>query len=192
VTPGGNEAGARPRRLFVAVEVPPAACRAVEEAVEPWRTAFPRARWVSRERWHVTLKFLGPVSPAGLEQVSRAVAEVAATTAPFTTSLASLGAFPSTRRARVLWAGLDDPEGGMGDLARALDASLSPAFPREHRAFHPHLTVARCDPPLALPAGFTATQIEAAPFRIERVVVVESITGPRPRYEPVAAADLDG
>ena len=29
----------------------------------PWREAYPRARWVPRENWHVTLAFLGSTYP---------------------------------------------------------------------------------------------------------------------------------
>jgi 2'-5' RNA ligase len=184
---------ARPHRLFVAVEVSAEARRAVDEAVGPWRAAFPRARWVPEENWHVTVKFLGPTVARLLGWVPQAVASAAQTVAPFTAHLTSLGAFPSTGRARVLWAGVEDPGGQMHELARSLDASLSAEFRQESRPFHPHLTVARCDPPLAPPDGFAATELEPVAFRIGRVVVFESHPGrPAPRYEPLAARDLGG
>jgi RNA 2',3'-cyclic 3'-phosphodiesterase len=134
------------------------------------------------DRWHVTVKFLGPTSPGLMAWVPQAVAEAAATVPPFTARLTALGAFPSTRRARVLWAGLDDGKGRMGDLARTLDVALSPGFPPESRAFHPHLTVARSDRPLALPDGFAATELEPVAVPIGRVAVFESHLGrPAPR-----------
>jgi RNA 2',3'-cyclic 3'-phosphodiesterase len=165
----------------------------VDEALGPWRAAFPRARWVPEENWHVTVKFLGPTSPRLLGWVPQAVASGAEAVAPFTAHLTSLGAFPSLGRARVLWAGLDDPGGAMHELTRSMDASLFAEFRPESRASHPHLTVARSDPPLALPDGFAATDLEPVAFRIERVVVFESHPGrPAPRYEPLAALALGG
>jgi 2'-5' RNA ligase len=148
---------------------------------------------VPERNWHVTVKFLGPTRSRLMGWVPQAVAGSAGTMAPFTTRLTSLGAFPSARRARVLWAGLDDGEGKLGELARTLDAGLGAEFRPESRAFHPHLTVARSDPPLALPDGFAATELEAVAFRIERIVVVESHLGrPAPRYEPLTYHELRG
>src|SRR6266516_1170716 len=54
---------AKPQRLFVAVEVSEQAKRAVADAIEPWRQAFPQGRWVHAENWHVTMKFLGRTWP---------------------------------------------------------------------------------------------------------------------------------
>src|SRR5262249_50328419 len=53
-----------------------------------------------------------------------------------------LGAFPSLRRPRVLWAGLNGP--GLPELAGRVDAALTPlGFPAEQRAFAAHVTLGR-------------------------------------------------
>jgi RNA 2',3'-cyclic 3'-phosphodiesterase len=190
---GGSAPSARRRRLFVAIRVPPGVRAAVEAAFAPWRDAFPAARWVSPANWHVTVRFVGPVPAALVDWVTTAVGEAAASAAPFRTRLRAIGAFPSPRRAKVLWAGLEDEEGGATELARALDASLARELPAPTRAFRPHVTVARCDPPLALPASFTATPIAPAGFSVDRVVLFESIAGgPSVRYEPVSTHPLRG
>ena len=54
---------AEPQRLFIAVSIPPAVADAVGAAIEPWRETFPKARWVPRGNWHVTLAFLGATNP---------------------------------------------------------------------------------------------------------------------------------
>src|SRR5438093_1139418 len=71
--------------------------------------------------------------------------------------IVGVGAFPSARRARVVWAGLDDRSGRMAGLAFAIDAALAAEFRPESRPFRAHLTVARSDPPLELPETFGAT-----------------------------------
>jgi RNA 2',3'-cyclic 3'-phosphodiesterase len=190
---GGSAPSSRRRRLFVAIRVPPGVRAAVEAAFAPWRDAFPAARWVPPANWHVTVRFVGPVPAAMVDRVTAAVGEAAASAAPFRTRLRTIGAFPSPRRAKVLWAGLEDDEGGATGLARALDASLAMELPVPTRAFRPHVTVARCDPPLALPASFTATPIAPVGVRVDRVVLFESIAGgPSVRYEPVATFSLRG
>jgi len=182
---------AKLHRLFVALEVPAAAQLAVDAAVAPWREVFPRARWVPVENRHVTLRFLGGTYPRLLAWVQERVGEAAASRDAFETRLSGLGVFPPQGKARVLWVGLADPDGHMAALASALDAALAPELTPESRAFAPHLTVARSDPPLALPPDFVDTAVEPVAWRVERIVLFEShLRRPAPIYEPLAAFAL--
>ena len=184
---------ARPLRLFVAVELSSAARRAIEAAVAPWRAEFPRARWVPESNWHVTVKFLGSTWPRLTTWVPERVASGAASCPAFDTRLDGLGAFPSTRRARVVWVGLDDRAGRMAELVHALDASLAAEFRSETRPFTPHVTAARSEPPIALPETFGATPVEPVPIRVDRVTLFRShLQRPAPRYEALASFPLGG
>ena len=182
---------ARQVRLFVAIETPEEGKRAVARALAPWRDRFPKARWVPEENWHVTVKFLGWTSPRLLGWVPEQVTSAVRGSVPFETSLTVLGAFPSPRRARVLWAGLDDHAGRMAEVALALDVRLAKEFKPETRAFSPHLTVARSEPPLRLPGGFDSTPVEPVVFRVDRVTLFRShLKRPAPTYEPLATFPL--
>ena len=188
-----NRPQAKASRLFVAFAVTDAALDEVERTFEPWRARFPKARWVPRENMHVTLKFLGRTWPRLEGWVHQQVGAVAAGHGRVTTRLTGLGSFPSAARARVLWVGIEDPEGAFARLAGALDVALEQAFTRESRAFSPHLTVARSDPPLKLDEGFARTRIEPAGFRVDRIVLFRShLRRPAPRYEPIATFALGG
>jgi 2'-5' RNA ligase len=180
-------------RLFVAVEVSSEAKRTVASAIGPWRDEFPRARWVPEENWHVTVKFLGWTYPRLVGWTIETVGSVASRNGPIGSCLTGLGAFPTPGRARVLWAGLDDAAGRMATLAEDLDRSLIREFKAEGRAFRPHLTLARSDPPLRLSSSFGETPLEPVAFAIDRVVVFRShLQRPAPRYEPLEAFPLDG
>jgi len=182
---------AKPLRLFVAFEVPEAVRSDLARAVEPLRERFPKARWVPEPNQHVTVKFLGSTYPRLLEWVTWTVGEVAATNAPFETRVAGLGAFPNARRARVLWAGLDDAGSRSAAIAGALDEALAREFKVEKRAFTPHLTVARFDPPVGVDLEDVGFESEA--FGVDRVVLFRShLRRPAPVYEPVAAFRLAG
>jgi 2'-5' RNA ligase len=182
--------GAKPLRLFVALEIPDPVRALVEEAVAPLTERHPSARWVPRQNQHVTLKFLGSTWPRLVDWVRAAIEEVAAARGRFEVGVAGLGAFPSERRARVLWAGLDDADGRMRDLAAALDEALRREFAPEKRAFTPHLTLARFDPPVRLDALPAAA---SAPFAVDRLVLFEShLRRPAPIYEPLATFQLGG
>jgi 2'-5' RNA ligase len=185
----------RPRslRLFVAIEIPRAAVTAVEAAFYPWRRAFPRIRWIPSDNWHLTLKFLGWTTPAQLPWVQGRVREVVTGSAPFEIRLSGVGAFPSARRARVLWAGLEDEGDALALLAGALDAATSPEFAPETRSFSAHLTVGRSDPPARLPEGFETTPLRSEAWRVDRVGLFRSHPQrPFPRYELLSADPLGG
>ena len=187
---------ARPLRLFAAVDVPPAAIRAVEEAIEPWKARFPSGRWVKPENWHVTMKFLGRTYPRLVDWVHEMCREAAAEVRPFRASMQGMGVFPSPGRARVLWTGIEDEGGGFKSLAGALDDKLGREFPAEKRPFTAHLTVARFDPPVRMKEyaeELAATEIRARGFTIGQLVLYRSHLSPRGvRYEPLVAFPLGG
>lgn len=86
--------------------------------------------------------------------------------------LDGLGAFPNARRARVAWAGIGDPAGGIAAAARALGESLARiGFPPEARAFTPHVTLARANPPRAMTLD---AEVPPERFVVDRVTLFES------------------
>jgi 2'-5' RNA ligase len=180
---------AKPLRLFAAVEIPEDIRGNLAEAVLPVRERFPKARWVPIQNQHGTVKFLGSTYPRLVEWVTGSISTVAGRHAPFPTRVEGLGAFPSGRKARVLWAGLDDGDGRLERLAAALDGALAREFAPEKRAFTPHLTVARFDPPAPLDPLEVA--FESEPFEIDRIVLFRShLRRPAPVYEPLGIFPL--
>lgn len=182
---------ATPIRLFVAIEVPDPVKESVEEAFRPWREEFPKARWAPRENWHVTLKFLGRTWPRLADWVPQQVEAAAGDVEPFRTRITRVGGFPSPAKARVLWAGLDDEDGRTSGLATRIEGCLLDEFPAEKRAFHPHLTVARSDPPVQLPQEFAETPLVTEGWEVDHVVLFRShLRRPAPLYEPLARFPL--
>jgi RNA 2',3'-cyclic 3'-phosphodiesterase len=184
---------AKTLRLFLAVDVPDEVRDALASSVAPLRSAIPGARWAPPENWHVTLKFLGSVYPRLSGWVREQAAAAAAESEPFLSAMAGLGAFPSPRRARVLWAGLDDPEGRLTALAGSLDHLLEREFPPEQRPFSAHLTVARMREQVALEPSVLQTLVPSEPFEIHELVLYRSHLGrPHARYEPIQRIRLGG
>jgi len=186
---------ARPLRLFVATDVPEPVRRRLADAVQPWHGRVEGARWVTPDNWHVTLKFLGSVYPRLVDWVREQVAAAAAAAEPFDSAVTAIGAFPSPRRARVLWAGLDDPGGRFVALASALDGLLGREFAPEKRAFTPHLTVARFNEQGPLPEGLLAADVASERFPVGHLTLYRSyLQRPAARYEalerfPLGPAD---
>jgi 2'-5' RNA ligase len=184
---------ARPVRLFVATDVPEDVRRRLADATRPWHDRVKGARWVTPENWHVTMKFLGSVYPRLMSWVTDQVRAAATSGAPFSSALTELGAFPSARRARVLWAGLEDPQGRYALLASTLDGLLEREFEPEKRAFTPHLTVARFKEQGPLPEELLATDVRSKQFPVEHLTLYRSyLQRPAARYEPLERFPLGG
>jgi len=183
----------RSPRLFVALDVPDDVRALVERAIRRVRERYPGGRWVPAANQHVTVRFLGATPLARMPHVLEAVARTASRRRSFATRTTTLGAFPSARRARVLWVGLDDADGHVEALAADLDAALAPVIEPEQRAFTPHLTVARFDPPVRLEAAIAGVRCGSDPFEVAALTVYRShLGGGAPRYEPVATVALAG
>jgi RNA 2',3'-cyclic 3'-phosphodiesterase len=118
------------------------------------------------------------------------LAEAAARCRPFEVVVRGLGAFPSPRRARVLWVGLDDADGRLAELAEAVREAIAAEFPPDRRPFSPHVTVARCEPPAALPMRDLAATLRIGSFAVGEMSLVRSHLGARPRYETLARFPL--
>jgi 2'-5' RNA ligase len=138
-------------RLFVAVEISPAVrdnlatLMKLLKAVETPATGK-RARWVRPENLHVTLKFIGEAEPPKLDAIAAALSPVRFEQ-PAELRFRGLGFFPHEKRPRVLWVGIDASPNLTG-IAGQIDQGLQTlGFPREKRAFTPHLTLARFEPP---------------------------------------------
>lgn len=185
----------RPKRLrlFIAVDVPPDVRGLVDGVIAPWRARFPSGRWVPIDNWHVTLVFLGATSPDLVEWIASALTEEMAEAPSFRCRVEGLGAFRSTRRARVLWAGLRDDDGAMARLADRLGVALAREFTPERRKLTPHLTVARFDPPVELGEELGRVILRSEPFEVDRITLYRShLRRPWPVYEPVAVFPFPG
>ncbi len=159
-------------RIFVAVFPPPE----VREKVLASARRLPsgdRVRWIRPENVHLTLKFLGDVEDEIMDYLCAALGEVCERHTPFDTRLEELGAFPSARRARILWVGIGAGSDRLRSLAADLDAALAPlGFEPEKRPYTPHLTLGRTR---GRPASFDPSyDVGSFGFRVRHVELTES------------------
>jgi 2'-5' RNA ligase len=131
-------------RTFIAVELPPAVTFLLGKVQEDLKSKGIRAKWVKPENIHLTLKFLGNVSPDDIEKINRAMAGAVGSFAGINLIAKGVGVFPGMRRPRVIWVGLGGQIQLLLDMQRALENSLEPlGFKREKRSFKGHLTLGR-------------------------------------------------
>lgn len=122
-------------RLFICVWPPAGVLDALDEVVAGCRAGAPEGvRWVAREKWHVTLHFLGDVPDPAPVEAALAVASLPAAVD------AELGPAVELLGRQVVSA----PVRGLEALAGAVLDAVGPlGEPREDWPFRGHVTLAR-------------------------------------------------
>jgi 2'-5' RNA ligase len=181
-------------RAFVAVRPPESVLEAVEECLSPARKVMVGPRWAGRDQWHVTLQFLGPV--ATLAPVVAGLTEAVVDLAPFRFQLGGSGAFPNSRRARVIWIGATEGAGPMAAVAGAVNAGLAPlGYEAETRPFRSHLTVARLrdQADVAPVVAALGDGLVGEPWTVEEIILYQSRLSPSgSSYSELARLPLGG
>lgn len=109
----------------------------------------------------MTVKFIGETQDAG--EVVRATELVASSCRTGLLTLASIGAFPSFKRAKVLWLGISDDDQAVANLAASPD-------------YRPHLTLARLKDTSLRDhvARHEPYEIDPRPFVVKELVLFQS------------------
>lgn len=162
-------------RVFVAIFPPPGVreeliCQARRQPVGG------DVRWVKPANVHLTLKFLGEVAAESIDRISETLEPVGRLHGAFTVEPSGFGAFPSKRRARILWAGVTGGSERLEALAGDVEEALEHlGFGREERGYVPHITLGRArGRPVRLG---NENVLEAAAFEVGRLDLVESRSG---------------
>jgi 2'-5' RNA ligase len=132
-------------RTFIAVEVGDAIRSSAVALQQALAETGAEVNWVPPENIHVTLLFLGEVDERELAAVCRAVADAAAGEPPFALRVSGVGAFPTPRRPKIVWAGLADGAAELVRLHDRLEQRLLDlgCYRKEDRPYTPHLTLGR-------------------------------------------------
>jgi 2'-5' RNA ligase len=168
-------------RAFIAVELPDQVKRSLSDIQAQLKAGRSRAKWVAPESIHLTLKFLGGISPDTVSGVTQAMEEAALGVSPFRVGVGGLGAFPNSKHAQVVWAGLTGDTATLAQLQKDLDIALARlGFTPESRPFTAHLTLARmrdeASPPEreALGKLVESTSFEAGDFVVDSLSLMRS------------------
>jgi 2'-5' RNA ligase len=208
------ENGDKPKtlRLFVAMSPPEDVKDRIEKAQDQLRRATPGkiVRWIKRDQFHLTLKFLGNVAEPRVGELIEALRAGCTHFAPFCLRAEGIGFFPGARVPRVLWAGVSDKKGTLPELQRVIQTGVK-KFTQEDSAepgsagvppasqFTGHITLGRIQRirPAESEALSQATTAIANPFFGEWtancVALIRSELSPGgSRYTTVAAIPLSG
>ena len=178
----------KPERLFIGVPVSADAREAIARKLPRNLPGKP----VALDKWHFTLRFLGSTNREARDSIISRLS--AAKLGPqFRVRFGGLGAFPSPRRARVLWLGVTRGGDRLSELAAiAADAARNAGFAAEGRGFTAHLTLSRLDPAQSVVELLAQNHSYDVETTVSSLIVYRSQLGGGPsRYEEVARLPLE-
>lgn len=133
-------------RTFIAIELPHDIQAQIHQQQQSLAQILddPPIRWVKPESIHLTLKFLGEITPAKAKEIGDGLGVEVKDFSAASVVVGGLGCFPNFNRPRVVWVGLIEERNILKQLQAHLDDWLeSLGFNPEKRGFSPHLTIGR-------------------------------------------------
>jgi 2'-5' RNA ligase len=184
--------------MFCAFELPESFRVRMKEHSERVREAVvdAEASWSRPDNIHLTLKFFGNVDQAKVAAIPEALAHVAKEFSPIEIKVGGTGVFPRPSRPQVLWIGIDDPTGALAKLQKRVeDECAREGFPKEDRAFRPHLTIARIRKPhnaSRLAEAHLRTEFAAVELVLNELVLFRSELSPKgSKYTAISRSRLE-
>jgi len=174
-------------RLFVAIRPPEDVRDLLIDAMDD----SPALRWVGDEQLHLTLRFIGEVERPVANDIAAALDRVRSSN--FQIRISGAGKFEK-RSGGALWAGVEPKTPVVGLAAKVERALQQVGLEPEHRAFSPHITLARWNRrnSEAVEAFLRRnSDLHSDPFNVDRFVLFESkLSRHGPLYEEIAAFAL--
>ncbi|MFH1578097.1 MAG: RNA 2',3'-cyclic phosphodiesterase [Candidatus Omnitrophota bacterium] len=185
-------------RAFIAIELPEDIRNILGNINNQLEQTGADVKWVLPQNAHLTLKFLGEITPSLVDRVSAALNETAQKNPCFTLRLSGLGAFPKLNYARVIWIGITNDQPVI-KIAKELKRQMREiGFPKESRKFNSHITLGRVrsgsnQNALIEKIGFLNKESPhlLAEFKVINLTFFKSTLTPQgPIYEKLSSAPL--
>jgi 2'-5' RNA ligase len=181
-------------RAFLAVPLAPHVLSSLSRLQAQLSRKINDIRWSHPQNLHLTLHFFGNIDQETLEKIKVSVLSVKRCHQPFKVDIRGLGAFPSLRRPKVIWLGLQ-PQAQLKQLHQDIQQSLRLAgLTPDSRPYSPHLTIGRVRRAAAdlTEQGVTLSDTTIDYLLIDRVVLFESRLQPQgAEHIPLFTVKLD-
>jgi 2'-5' RNA ligase len=191
----------QPLRAFIGIALDPALVPFIRETQQAWQARMPgvAVRWTKPGQLHLTLRFLGDVSPETMNTLATGLTVAADETQPFRIGIQGAGCFPSERNPTVLWLGITGDLAALHQLQTRVENAVNSHFAHVgERAFQPHLTIGRIQTAHGVGRSVSAAlaslaDMETADWHVDRIELVESrLTPEGSRYRTAFDAKLGG
>lgn len=131
-----------PIRAFIGIDFDDDCKKYICELQQKLKKNARMGRWKHIDNFHLTLKFLGDITPEQKKQIDGVMQNICMEQNPFSLEISKLGFFSGKDTIRVLWLGLSGDLRRLEPLASKISYSLSEiGFTPEKRKYTPHITI---------------------------------------------------
>jgi 2'-5' RNA ligase len=132
------------KRLFIAIPLPEEIRRGLQNLQDKIKESYSDVfRILKPENLHLTLHFLGNIDVIKIPALQDNIGSVISGHRRFKLGIKGIGAFPSFRKPKILWAGAASPGTELVSLHRNLMPALTPlGIEIDERPFRGHITLA--------------------------------------------------
>jgi len=133
-------------RAFIAVDVNDEVKALVERVEDTLKVNGVRAKWVSKNNIHITLRFIGDMDDRDVKKLNEYLSPSISTLPAFEFVVGELGTFPSNQilHPRIIWLGVKEGKEQLIEIAREVNKTLSKVgYSLERTLDIPHVTVGR-------------------------------------------------
>ena len=154
-------------RLFIAINIP----EKVSDHLFELQKRLSGGKLTLTKSFHLTLKFLGEVTPAQTEEIKKRLQKIQFK--QFTASLDGTGIFPSEQMIRVVWIGIEPSE-----IICELQKQIDEALPlKKEKDFKAHITLARVktvENKKQFSEQVKNLKVEKIPFEVKEFKLIQS------------------
>lgn len=174
-------------RCFIAVPIPDGVKKSIFNYLNRIKGTQSGIRWVKEKNIHITLRFLGETKEDIIDEIEEIIKNASKGCASFNIELVGTGYFPSARRAKVIWIGIEDGKEELLKIFEELECRIVNLGFKKERPFHPHLTIGRVKGPRPL----NLPDFEKHLFTAKEITLYKSTLTPSgPIYEPLIRSPL--
>jgi 2'-5' RNA ligase len=164
-------------RSYISIELPAEVRTALTALQNRLKRAAPSqtVRWSGPDNIHLTLHFLGEVTPVDFVKLDRALKAMPLPYLPFSLTIGELGCFPNIRRPRVIWTGIQGDTRSLLRLHQEVETLLKETigFKPEARPYSPHLTLGRVKPISSGQLAQLSQSLQQAQGKVGQVAALE-------------------
>ena len=182
-------------RLFTAITLPEDLRTGIRRLIDALGVSGAPVKWVKPENVHLTLRFLGEVEENRINDIYEVTRLASKGIREFSLRVEHVGAFPTLKRPRVVWVGVQSSPVLSTLHSRLEEGFHAIGFASEKKPYTPHLTIGRVKGTRGLEpltGGLAHASFPPFTFMVGNIKIIESVLKPQgPIYTTIGELPLE-